>query len=381
MPRGFDVTGSFFTKVAQTVVQEAPVLFDTAVNVRGLCWNPALNPQQVQIEQDGVYKMCCVVNNGTPGQLAFAVNGVVLPQTIQGSNHGAAQITIRVLVELKKGDIVTVINHTSVAPIQLTAMAGGLQNTVSAELVIFKIAQLCKPCVDKVDCDVEKYYECYYEQYRNYLLCKEHLQIAGSHAFLSLAGTVLETTNQNDAFNWGTNENVRHVDHVQGRYIFTICKSGLYDIFGDVLAKQAQQISLFVNGLPQQTTIYGRDSGAGRLIQRQFIRLCAGDKVSVNNYQSGVGPVTLPENPGGQEVGPNKQFLLFMLNPLNDDKSDKSDKSSKSSRSHRSNRSGDNKHKRRGDKKCHMDKKCEEKVEVVEIKVEEKREKRDRRNC
>ena len=282
MPKGFNVTGSFYNIIAQTVNPEADIIFATSQNVNSIGWSSTVNPQQITILEDGVYKVFFLASTGNAAQLAFTVNDVPIAYTNQGTNHGAGEVTIRGLLVLKKGDIVTVRNHTSAVPIQITQMAGGFQNNVCAELTIFKIAPIVKPCVQKVDCEIEKHYECHYEQYVNYLLCKEYLQIAGSQAYISMAGSVPESLISGQTFNWGINQQIHDIWHKQGTAQATIQYAGIYDIFGDVLANQPQQLTMFVNDVPNQSTIFGRDSGAGRTLQRQFVKLCKGDKISVN---------------------------------------------------------------------------------------------------
>jgi hypothetical protein len=317
MVKGFDITGTFFTKSAQNVLVENDVKFDTYQNVNGLVWNPtSVNPEQIKITEDGVYKLFFLTNTTIPGQFAFTVNGTPVDSTIQGSNKGAGQISIRTLLELRKNDVVTIRNHTSAtSAVQISEYAGGKQRSVSAILTVFKIAPICKPCVKPVDCKIEKHFECLYEKFRNYLLCKEWLQITGSPAYLSTNGSSEQKLLVNDAVNFSTNGVINNIYHQQGTTDVVIEKSGLYDIFVDLITDETAQYTVFVNGVADSSTTFGRDSGAARTLMRQFVKLNKGDVVQVRNYESNMAEIGSAVNPGGNFISINKQFMLFMLRP------------------------------------------------------------------
>jgi hypothetical protein len=338
MVKGFNVTGSFYNTTEQPVATESDVVFGAFQNVNGLQWNPTgANPEQIKVLEDGVYKLFFMCNTNNPAQFAFCVNGVPDENTTSGSNRGAAQVSLRALLTLKQNDIITVRNHTSAnSAIVISKNAGGFQPTVSALLTMFKISPIVKPEIKPVNCKVEKKFDCDYFKFRNYLLCKEWLQITGSPAYLSMTGSSPQEVFQNDALSYSTNVLVKDVCHVQGSNYLTVEKSGLYDIFVDTITDEAFQYTLLVNGVPDMSTVSGRESGAARTLLRQLVKLNKGDKVQAVNYQSHMGTVHTSVNPGGEYVGNNKQFMLFMMTPTCEPKPDVSEISDSDSESDKS---------------------------------------------
>jgi hypothetical protein len=318
MVHGFNVAGTFYNTNTQVVATESSVVFDTSSNVTGLGWNP-LNPCNVNILEDGVYKVFFLATTPTPAQFAFALNGVPITNSTQGSSKGAGQITIRSLLELKQGDVLQVLNHISAnGSITININAGGNMNNICTILTVFKIAPLVKPTIKPVDCKLAKRFECYYKRFKTYLLCKEYLMIAGSPCYLSTISSALQIVGPNETFSWPTNVLKRDMGHIQGNDIICIERSGLYDVFGDICTDEPLQYALFVNGIVLPNTIFGRDSGANRCLMRQFVRLNKGDVVQVKNYLSYANPIHTVINAGGNFIGQNSLLLAFMLHPLED---------------------------------------------------------------
>lgn len=316
MVHGFNVTGSFSNTNSQVVATNSLVLYDSSSNVTGLGWNP-LNPGNVNILEDGVYKVFFLATTPTPAQFAFALNGVPITTSTQGSNKGAGQITIRSLIELKQGDNISVLNHVSAnGSVTINSNAGGSENNIDTILTIFKIAPLVKPTIKPVDCKLAKRFECYYKRFKTYLLCKEYLMIAGSSCYLSTISSSLQTVGPDQVFYWPTNVLKRDMGHVQGKDIVTIERSGVYDVFGDIATDEPLQYALFVNGTVVPNTIFGRDSGANRCLMRQFVRLNKGDIIQVKNHRSYANPVNTVLNAGGNFIGQNSLLLAFMLHPI-----------------------------------------------------------------
>jgi len=317
MARGFNVTGTFYTNVSQDVPVESGVLYDTFSNVNGMVWNPSSSDaSQVQVFEDGLYKVFFLVTTNTPGQFSIAVNGVPVESTTQGSNKGAGQITLRALLPLNKNDIVQVLNHTSPnGSITISSKCGGSQNSVSAILTLFKISPLVKPSIKPVDCKLAERFECYYDKFKKYLLCKDCLQIDGSEAYVSMVSSLIQSVHPEDAFVWADNLHLKEFKHIQGYTEFCVEKSGVYDIFGDIATDEPLQFALFVNGVPDDSTIFGRDSGANRCLMRQFVKLNKGDVLSIRNHDSSAGDVYTVANAGGTMIGQNMLFMAFMLHP------------------------------------------------------------------
>lgn len=316
MMKGFNVTGTFSTKVSQVVNLESDVVFDTTSVVKGLGWNNS-SPSQIVIQEDGVYKLFFSLTTNTAVQFALTVNGVAVESTTQGSNKGAGQLTSRALLSLKKNDVITVRNHSSLlGSVSISQNAGGLQPAISAILTVFKIANNCKPVRKEVPCHLAKKLNCLYDKFRTYLLYKDELQITGSPSYFSYVNSSLQTVNQNDPFYYATTVLNYCVRYRPGDATITIKEDGVYDLFADIATNEPLQITLFVNGVPNPTTIFGRDSGANRCIIRQFAELRCGDVISINNYLSASVNVTTVENSGGNFIGNNTVFMAFKLRNL-----------------------------------------------------------------
>jgi hypothetical protein len=313
MMRGFNVMGTFFNKMTQVVNTEGDVGFNESSNVHGLDWSP-LNPTQLKVVVPGVYKLFFLVNTNTPAQFALTVNGNPVETSTQGSNRGAGQITLRTLLELNTGDVVTVRNHTSAnGNIVISQEAGGAENTLSTILTVFRIAPLPVLWQPQIDPKLAECYKCVYDKFKNYLLSKHKLQIAGSPSYLSLTSSVPQTVNVNDSFNMYNNVLEHNIHHQPGSSEIVIRQDGIYDIFTDIITDEALQMTLFINNVADANTVFGRDSGGSRTLMRQFVRLKCGDVITVRNHTSHAGTVRTAENPGGNFIGQNSLLMAFLL--------------------------------------------------------------------
>lgn len=312
MVKGFNIQGTFYSSNAQTVTTESEVIFDTANSTNtGLGWAGS----QVIIQEDGIYKTFFFANTSVAAQFSFAINGIPYEPSTQGSNRGAGQISIRTLLELKSGDVITVKNHTSAnGSIGITTNNGGSQIGVNCILTMFKLAPLCKAqvtCCKKTICG--------YEEFRSYLLSNKCFQLAGSSAYIGANSSHEQDVPIGAAFDLEYDTINKDVEFAHGVPDLMIKKSGIYDIFVDIITDQPAQLTLFVNGLPDQTTTTGRDSGANRSIMRQFVRLNAGDVINVRNWESHAGMLTTNLVTGGTQPGHPVKFMVFLLSELDND--------------------------------------------------------------
>jgi hypothetical protein len=320
MLKGFNIRGTFSTKFTQVVPTEGDVAFDSYNNVNGLTWNPTgSNPEQIKIMEDGVYKVFALIGTITSAQYAIAVNGVPYDGSINGMNHGAGQLTIRTILELKKNDILTLRNHTSAnGSSVLSQNQGGSELSISAIVTIFKLSPLCKQPIKNCDYECSEYYKNCYDKFRNYLLCNDKLQVAGSPAYCSLTSTSHQVIPVEGSFYWNNDASKLNIVHQPGNRNVTIEREGLYDVFVDITTNEPMQFALFVNGVVDLSSIFGKDSGGTKGLIRQFVKLNKGDVVSIRNYKSGQGNVTTAVNPGGSLVGQTALLLVFMLSPCHD---------------------------------------------------------------
>jgi hypothetical protein len=317
---GFNVHGSFYSKVAQTVAVEAPVVFSSSINVHHLCpvvQSPSNSFSQVKIEKDGVYKIFFLANSDTAAQFAVFVNGVPDVSTINGTNRGAGQITIRSLLKLKKGDMLSIVNHTSGAPVIIPENAGGQIQGLSCVFIIFKISPLyvCeKPVYHH---RYEKHNDGLYRDFKRYLLSNKYTEPAGSDSFLSVSSMTTQTVQIGESITWNVKIADRNIHFDQGKQDIIIKRTGDYDMFVDIISSRPSQFTIFVNNKPMMETTSGRDSGSNRCLLRQILYLCKGDCVSVRNYQSLLGSVTTSDALGGMFVGTSASLMMFKLsNPI-----------------------------------------------------------------
>ena len=315
MLQGFNVHGTFSTQVTQVVATEANVLFTQQDNVNGLTWSSS-TPDEVTISEDGIYKVFFLATTAVSAQFTFYVNGAAIDYSTMGSNKGASQITIRSLLQLNKNDKITVKNHTSPnGGIVITERAGGGAYSNSAILNIFKIAPF--PTSLPVVCNLNKYHMKCYLQFKQYLLHKDCLQIAGSPAYFAVVNDTRQIWNSsNPTIYWMLNVLMKNVSHTQGTKQFVIQEDGIYDMFADIATNEPSQFTLYINGSPDLATVAGKDSGAGRTLMRHNVKLFKNDVITVNNYDSHAVAVTSIVNAGGALIGQNAVFMAFKLSPL-----------------------------------------------------------------
>lgn len=319
MMKGFNVHGSFYADDSHQYVANDDVEFDLTTNVAGLEMINGLNPSGsdasfIKVLEDGVYFVYFFIDTTTACQFTVAVNGVPIETTTQGTNAGSGQLSIRTLLPLKKDDILTIKNYISNTPTLTTqANAGGSQVAMNAELVMYKIAPYTKTMPTPVECEIPECYKKCYENFREFLLRNDKLQIIGLPVLLS---TILSTYQQipvNDAIDWNYNIVERDCFHLPGTAETTVFHEGIYEISSDIITDEPAQWTVFVNGVPDLTTTTGRDSGSARILLRQLVKLNKNDKVEVRNYEANAGTLNVARNPGGTEPGNGASFTLVRL--------------------------------------------------------------------
>ena len=312
MMQGFNTHGTFYNTNIQEVLTEADVVFDTKCNVNNLSWIPS-KPEQVQIMEDGIYKVFFYCTTNTAAQISIAVNGNPVEYTTQGTNKGAGQLTVRSLLELKKDDIITVKNHTSVnGKLVFSSNAGGVYNSMSVILTVFKIAPIIKPCINYNNKCNDQFDKCY-DKFKDYLLSNKTLQITGSSSYFTISSSNHQPVPVNSPFYWNNLTLKNSIGFVQGTSSLKIYEDGIYDLFADVITSESSQITLFINGTPDLSTVSGRDSGGSRCIMRQFVKLSKGDIIEIRNYESHIGTINTSLNSGGNLVSTNCLFMGFLL--------------------------------------------------------------------
>ena len=316
MVSGFNVYGTLVNTVSQSVATESDVIFGLGLNLKGVIWDP-LFPEQLKITEDGVYKVFFLGTTNTAAQITICVNGIPNNATTQGTNKGAGQLTIRAFLELKQNDYITVKNHTSAnGSIVFSEHAGGFELSNSVYLDIIKTSVLNKPIIKPVNCKLSEYYECYYDKLRDFLLYNDKLLLAGSPSYVSTTSASSQIVKTNQTFHMSTNVIEYNSGHIQGKDFVTIQKSGIYNIYSDIITDEPAQLTLFINGNPQLTSTFGRDSGANRCLMRQVLPLMKDDIIDVRNYSSSGLFVTTAENSGGNYISQGNMFIFLMIAPL-----------------------------------------------------------------
>lgn len=319
MLKGFNVRGSFFTKTDSVLLPEQDVVFDNFQNVNGLVWNPTgSNPEQIKVLEDGVYKVFSELHLSVPGQFTITVNGVPQDRLTQGINKGAALLSARGILELKANDVLTLRNHTTSPSTAISTYAAGLQQSISAIMTLFKLAPLPTEPVD--DCKINNYHKKCYEKFKKYILHRCDLQVAGSRSYLNVTNDTHQILLPNNDIDWANNQIVAGIHHNQGTKYFKVEHDGIYDVFVDIATYESPQFTLFVNGVADLSTVFGRNSGGGRLLIRQIVKLTKGDILTVRNYESNAVYLSTAENAGGQLVGQNALFMAFILCPIDEPK-------------------------------------------------------------
>ena len=98
-------------------------------------------PVSILCVQDGIYKLNISSDVDNPAQWTVFVNGIPDPGTTTGTGNGASECTLRTLLKLKKGTIVTYVNHiSSFGNVGLSDNAGGLMVSNNCQFVLYKIA-------------------------------------------------------------------------------------------------------------------------------------------------------------------------------------------------------------------------------------------------
>lgn len=308
--------GSFYSTVEQNVVVDAPVLYDFNQNVLNIIHT--LGSGDIKVQKDGVYLFVFIVQTTQSCQFTLFVNGVADSTTTAGINKGANVLQMRQQIELKVGDVVSIKNHVSAAgTIVVSKNSGGLLTGVNAELCIYKIAVSPKLLTDVeqvMPCELEK--DCIYKMFKHYLLKDEKVSIQGQKAYFIATSTLSQQLNLEDSVSytvWGPSKNALFKT---GRDNITVLEAGVYMLTFDLQARQPSQFTVYVNNIPDVSTICGTDSGSGQASIRQLVQLHKGDVLTVKNHSSFLNPVLTTMNPGGKKPGVNTVFTGFRLAPI-----------------------------------------------------------------
>ena len=127
-----------YSTTAQTIAVESAIGFNNDGPLTG--FTHGTGTTQIVATVVGVYRVEFFVSAVEPNQFALFVNGVVVPNSTNGSGAGTQQNIGVVDVALGAGDILELVNHSSAAAITLQTVAGGTQTNVNASIHIQQIA-------------------------------------------------------------------------------------------------------------------------------------------------------------------------------------------------------------------------------------------------
>jgi hypothetical protein len=129
--------GYIFNQAAEVVAIEAAVTFDSNGPLLGITHAPG--NAGVNVTNAGIYSVTFSVSGVPPSEFAIFVNGAPAPGSVYGSGAGTQQNTGQVILILSAGDVLTLRNHSSVAPVVLQTLTGGTQTNVNVSLLIVKL--------------------------------------------------------------------------------------------------------------------------------------------------------------------------------------------------------------------------------------------------
>jgi len=337
MLKGMDSYGTYFAMMGQTVALGAPVLFDSHDLMH--YQDHTLGTGAITVKKDGVYSFFFLTECTTASQFSIAVNGIPDLTTTAGCNKGASIVFLRQVLELKAGDVITVINHlSSVGSVFITQSPGGSAKGVSAVLNLKKIAPPLKcikdvplecwknrniecerKCDCECDCKCKKPKLCrkdkVYKMFKNFLLRQRCLDIDGAEVILHAGNTVVQQLAAEKAMPIGPNQIIKKACHTPGKPEFRVGKSGIYQLIFDSETIQPAQFAAFNKDTVLESTITGTNSGANEITMTQLIKLEHENVMTIKNHTSFSPIVQTQLNPGGVEVAENTTLTLYRIAP------------------------------------------------------------------
>jgi len=313
MPYGSDAYGSIYSSEFQTVALADPILWQFNQNLLNI--DHVLGSPDIYVRKDGVFAVVLALNTNEAGQFSIFVNDKLVDKTSVGKNSGAGQLIIRTLLELKADDKINVRNYSSLGPVDIQQQSGGTLIGTNAEILLTKISPL--PC-QKAKC-LLKYPKKRHHLFREILekmSCDRSLVLNDQYAHGTFWTSLAQTIAVGDSITFEYDRYVEGMTHVLGTGDVTLTQSGSYLIESIIDASTSSQFSLFTNGAVNLTTTTGIDKGAGILYLRQILAFNAGDVLSIRNWTSAIGAVTLAPNSGGNQTSLSAILLVNRIGPL-----------------------------------------------------------------
>ena len=130
--------GYIYNLTGRVVAIEEDVIFDTnGILTPGIIHAPGTT--EIAVINSGNYEVTFSVSAVEPGQFALFINGNLVPGTVYGSGAGTQQNNGQAIIALSAGNVLTLRNHSSAAPVSLQTLAGGTQTNVNASILLKKL--------------------------------------------------------------------------------------------------------------------------------------------------------------------------------------------------------------------------------------------------
>lgn len=322
--------GTFCSHKSQVINLNSPVIFERSDYILNMDFT--INTSDVTIKKDGVYMLFFVILTSQAAQFTVYVNGVPDMTSTAGLNAGASNLTLRQTFILRAGDIVNIKNHTSaIGAVTTSTNPGGFQEGDNAILLLNKIAPLpdnrdscvvwdkekelecCEKKYDEKYADVPKKWKLLYNAYKYYLLKDKCLLAGGSNAYATGYTARKQSIDVNKPVIFDDFPFTRNIKHLSGTSDFRICEAGLYMLIFTAQTNEPSQFAVAINGVPDPNTPAGVDAGAAQVSIKQLVNLAKGDLLSIVNYTSAIGTVTLSQNAGGYIAGVSAKIIIHKV--------------------------------------------------------------------
>jgi hypothetical protein len=142
------------------------------------------------------------------------------------------------------------------------------------------------------------------------------LMVNGSDAYGSFYTFAPQVIQPNAPAVFQFPQNVLNILFTPGSTFITVQRSGVYTLNLTAQFDQPCQVAIFVNGVPDLTTVTASNSGAHIVTVHQLFKLMANDKVSFNNYISNVPITTSIPASGSIANSQNIDFTIIRIAPL-----------------------------------------------------------------
>ena len=317
---GCDAYGCFYSVNSQQLPQGAAIQFDISQNTLNI--DRSADLKNLYVRRDGAYLIILHITPDQASQWTLFLNGIPQFDRTCGTFNSSGQLTITYMINLKKDDNICVRNYiSSSTAVAIPQIAGGNLPGANVEIVIKKIApypykkhynnQDDNNSDNKLSHKLKKKFNVLLK----WLLKDPQIMITGTDVYGSAYSTNTQIVQVNDSILFDYNQNLLNMTHTLGTGDLTVSKDGMYFFAVILESVQSCQFTIFVNGSPVTSTTTGINKGASVLQLRQLIELKAGDVVSVRNYTSASGAVTIQQSAGGTLTGINAEFILLRLSP------------------------------------------------------------------